>query len=254
MYSTFTKGIAATAIVFLLLSGCQPVAKLQNLSNTLIPLTPSTPVEILYITELPPTEAQYLGKLKIKDSGFSFNCSLPEVIELAKEEARAAGGNILLITKHRKPDGFSTCHRIEAEIYKLEKLTNVKMQASAGQDTTNKYTYTEVLPQFPGGDYELLKFINKNTQYPATAIKDRVQGIVVVSFVVSKTGKISDIEIKNSVRWDLDQEAIRLITIMPDWTPGYQNDKPVPVRYTVPLSFSIKPGLFQGKNKRKASN
>ncbi|RAU81517.1 energy transducer TonB [Pontibacter arcticus] len=102
------------------------------------------------------------------------------------------------------------------------------------------YTYVEQMPTFPGGDSEMQKYVQKNVRYPAAAQRAGVEGLVVVSFVVSKTGEISEIQVVKGLGAGTDEEAVRVIKSMPKWTPGKQNGRTVPVRYTYPFRFTIK--------------
>ncbi|MDR2118384.1 MAG: M56 family metallopeptidase [Tannerellaceae bacterium] len=101
------------------------------------------------------------------------------------------------------------------------------------------FTVVEEMPQFPGGDSELLKFLDKNIQYPAEAKAKGIKGRVIVSFIVNEDGRISDPQITRGAEASLDAEALRIIRTMPVWTPGKQRGKNVAVKYTVPISFRI---------------
>ena len=97
----------------------------------------------------------------------------------------------------------------------------------------------EVMPQFPGGQSELMAYLAKNIKYPATAQENGTQGRVIVEFVVKSDGSISDVQVARSVDPALDQEAIRLIESMPKWIPGRQNGQNVNVKYTLPILFKL---------------
>ncbi|MBK6949548.1 MAG: energy transducer TonB [Haliscomenobacter sp.] len=79
--------------------------------------------------------------------------------------------------------------------------------------------------------------IEENMQYPKSARKDRVGGRVVVQFVIDTTGDVADIRTVESVREDIDQEAMRLISLLKGWTPGTMDGKKVRVQYQLPLNF-----------------
>jgi periplasmic protein TonB len=96
------------------------------------------------------------------------------------------------------------------------------------------------MPSFPGGETEMLKYLGKNIRYPAAAQRAGVEGLVVLSFVVSKTGEISEIQVIKNLGAGTDEEAVRVVKTMPKWTPGKQNGRTVPVRYTLPVRFTIK--------------
>ena len=100
-------------------------------------------------------------------------------------------------------------------------------------------TVVDVMPQYPGGDRELLKFIAQSIKYPTDAQEAGVQGRVICSFVVDKKGNIVEPKIIRGIDPSLDAEALRVIGMMPRWTPGRQNGKAVRVLYTVPITFRL---------------
>ncbi|MBR2359300.1 MAG: TonB family protein [Bacteroidaceae bacterium] len=101
------------------------------------------------------------------------------------------------------------------------------------------FMVVENMPEFPGGTAELMKFLAQNIKYPVEAQKENVQGRVVVQFVVSKTGKITDPTIARSVSPELDAEAIRVVKAMPNWKPGTQRGQAVNVKFNIPISFRL---------------
>lgn len=100
-------------------------------------------------------------------------------------------------------------------------------------------TVVDVMPQYPGGDRELLKFIAQSIKYPTDAQEAGVQGLVICSFVVDKKGNIVEPKIIRGIDPSLDAEALRVIGMMPRWTPGRQDGKAVRVLYTVPITFRL---------------
>lgn len=110
---------------------------------------------------------------------------------------------------------------------------------AAKSDDTEVFWVVEQMPEYPGGNGELLKYIQQNLQYPKAAQENGVQGRVVVQFIVDKTGKLHDFKVVKSVSPELDAEALRLMQGMPDWTPGRQRGKAVSVQYNVPLTFGL---------------
>ncbi len=100
-------------------------------------------------------------------------------------------------------------------------------------------TVVDVMPQYPGGDRELLKFIAQSIKYPTDAQEAGVQGRVICSFVVDKKGNIVEPKIIRGIDPSLDAEALRVIGMMPRWTPGRQDGKAVRVLYTVPITFRL---------------
>ena len=99
------------------------------------------------------------------------------------------------------------------------------------------FDVVEVMPQFPGGQIAMLKYIMENIKYPEQAMKEGIQGRVAVRFIVEKDGSISDVKPILSVHPLLNKEAVRVVESMPKWTPGKQNGKPVRVRFNVPVMF-----------------
>lgn len=106
-------------------------------------------------------------------------------------------------------------------------------------ETEKTWDVVEKMPQYPGGEKELMGFMARNIRYPVVAQQNNIQGKVIASFVVSSTGKVINPEILRSVDPSLDKEALRVISTFPDFIPGEQNDKKVAVRYTMPVVFKL---------------
>ena len=102
------------------------------------------------------------------------------------------------------------------------------------------FDVVEVMPQFPGGQIAMMKYIMENMKYPKQAMKEGIQGRVAVRFIVEKDGSISDVKPILSVHPLLNKEAVRVVKSMPKWTPGKQNGKPVRVRFNLPVMFKLK--------------
>ena len=99
------------------------------------------------------------------------------------------------------------------------------------------HTQADVMPQFSGGQIELVRFIYKHVQYPSAALKQRIQGRVWCSFIVNKDGAVSDLQIEKGIYSFLDDEAIRVLRLMPAWIPGKIDNEPVRVKVYVPIVF-----------------
>ena len=97
----------------------------------------------------------------------------------------------------------------------------------------------EQMPQFPGGDEALLKYLSSHINYPPMAAENNIQGRVVVQFVIDKTGRVGEVKLVRSRDKDLDNEAIRVCKSLPKFTPGRQNGQPVSVWYTLPVTFKL---------------
>ena len=101
------------------------------------------------------------------------------------------------------------------------------------------YTEVEEMPKFPGGDKALLNFLASKVIYPRDASFSKIQGKVVVAFIIDIEGNVTEPRILRSVHPSLDAEALRVVTNMPKWTPGKQDGKPVSVGLTIPVSFML---------------
>jgi len=101
-------------------------------------------------------------------------------------------------------------------------------------------TVVDVMPTYPGGINALLAFITSNLHYPKTAMQAGIEGRVIIRFVVSKTGKVEHVEVIKGLEPSCDNEAVRVINLMPNWTPGKQNGKNVAVYYTIPIVYKLK--------------
>jgi protein TonB len=108
------------------------------------------------------------------------------------------------------------------------------------QDVEEKpYTIIEQMPVYPGGEEALLAYISKAIKYPVIAQENGIEGKVILRFVVSKTGKISNVEVLRSLDPACDKEAVRVVRTLQDWIPGKQNGVNVPVYYTLPITFKL---------------
>jgi len=101
------------------------------------------------------------------------------------------------------------------------------------------FTAVEQMPQFPGGEAELLKYIASHIKYPTMAAENNIQGRVVVKFVVNKNGKVGDVVVLRGKDPDLDKEAVRVVKTLPDFIPGKMNGQAVSVWYTLPINFKL---------------
>lgn len=108
-------------------------------------------------------------------------------------------------------------------------------------DSQTVYRFVEQQAQFPGGQTALDRFIKTQLHYPAEALKAQIQGRVALEFVITETGKIDtgSIKVVKGVAPALDAEAVRIIKLMPDWTPAQNNGKPVKSYFVIPMTFRI---------------
>lgn len=101
------------------------------------------------------------------------------------------------------------------------------------------FDFAEVSPSYAGGQAALMKFLSENMRYPQIDIETGTQGRVICTFVVEKDGSITDIKVLRGLSPSIDKEAIRVISEMPAWKPGFQNGKAVRVKFTLPIQFRL---------------
>jgi TonB family protein len=102
------------------------------------------------------------------------------------------------------------------------------------------YVMVEKMPEFPGGDDALLKYVYDQIQYPSAAEKENIQGRVILRFIVNSKGKVEDVAVLKGVDPLLNAEAIRAVRSLPDWIPATQGGIPVSVYYSLPVTFGLK--------------
>ena len=130
--------------------------------------------------------------------------------------------------------------------FKLDEAPN-NLQTDKSEDMANDtihnreliFRHVEQMPEFPGGEAALMRFINENLRYPVAAIENGIQGRVMVQFVVTKDGSVDDVTVLHGVDSALDQEAIRVCKTLPKFIPGKQNGQPVNVWFTLPIFFRL---------------
>ena len=118
-------------------------------------------------------------------------------------------------------------------------FTTVSAQSVQEKPQEKVYEFIEDMPNFPGGQGELMKYLRNNIKYPAEAQKKKIEGRVIVTFVVNKKGRIIDPTVVRSAHPLLDAEALRVVKRMPKWTPGRMNGEPVNVKYRLPITFKL---------------
>ncbi len=106
-------------------------------------------------------------------------------------------------------------------------------------DEVLSFQVVEDLPKPPGGYYEFMKWLTRNLKYPPGAEQRKQQGKVLAEFIVNKDGSITDVRVVRSLSPDCDQEALRVLRMMPRWTAGIQNDKPCRTKVCIPIVFHL---------------
>lgn len=118
-------------------------------------------------------------------------------------------------------------------------IADLKQVVTQAVEEEKVFDMVEQMPQFPGGQTELMKWIGEHLKYPTIAQENGVQGRVTCQFVVGKDGKVREVTVLKTLDPYCDKEAVRVIMAMPNWIPGKQNGKAVSVKYTVPITFRL---------------
>ena len=125
----------------------------------------------------------------------------------------------------------------------ISKITEQKVEIIREKPKEEKkeqvFRHVEQMPEFPGGEAALMKYINDNIRYPVMAIENGVQGRVTVQFVVTKDGSVGNVTVLRGVDRNLDEEAVRVCKTLPKFIPGKQNGQPVNVWFTLPIIFNL---------------
>ncbi len=127
----------------------------------------------------------------------------------------------------------------EADEETMIEQTDIVIEEETEEEEPEIFMVVEQMPEFPGGQQELFRYISENIQYPAIAKENGIQGKVFIQFVVGKDGSITNVTVLRGVDPSLDKEAVRVVKSMPKWKPGKQRGKPVYVRYQVPINFKL---------------
>ena len=107
-------------------------------------------------------------------------------------------------------------------------------------NTDKVFDVVEEMPRFPGGDEAMMQFIAKNVKYPEEASKKGTEGRVLVQFIVNTDGSVVEPKVVGSAHPELNAEALRVVKLMPKWTPGKQRGQAVRVKFTIPIVFKLK--------------
>ena len=116
-------------------------------------------------------------------------------------------------------------------------LSQSSFAQTSSTDENAIYTRVDKMPEYPGGQVALVKYLSKNIKYPAIYKKNKVNGRVLVSFVIDKNGKVTSAQIVKGLNEECDAEALRVISKMPDWIPGEKNGVKVAVQFGLPVNF-----------------
>jgi protein TonB len=189
-----------------------------------------------------------IGKLKKTYENLNLNSSIPVQTEFKRN--KVLNGQTMNWYENGQlkcQQNYSSNNLVGEQIYYAEDGTitnravfeNGKL-ISGNVPVLKNATDVEIMPQFPGGESELLKYIGQNIRYPIVAQQRKVSGKVVVRFMVESNGSVDRVEVLRSVDLDIDNEAVRVVHSMPNWTPGMQGGVAVSVWYTLPITFTLR--------------
>ncbi len=133
--------------------------------------------------------------------------------------------------------------RADMDLLHMEELrwTTEVVTADSVKDGEEVFITAEQPPVYPGGAEAMMKYLNDSIVYPAKAKEKGISGTVVLQLTIARTGKITGIRVVNSVDSTLNEEAVRVVSKMPDWQPAKQNGKNVAVYFYVPVRFVLDP-------------
>jgi len=126
----------------------------------------------------------------------------------------------------------------QVEEYKAP-VAAAKVEEEEDVEEQQIFMVVENAPAFPGGDESRMKFLVENIKYPQMARESGIQGTVYVTFVVERSGAVTDVKILRGIGGGCDEEAIRVVQSMPKWEPGKQRGKPVRVQFNMPIKFTL---------------
>lgn len=118
-------------------------------------------------------------------------------------------------------------------------ITANAQKTVVSQTDPKVFDTVEQMPEYPGGMQAMIEFLQANMKYPEDAAKQKVEGRVMVQFVVETDGSVTDVHVAKQVFPSLDAEAIRVVQAMPKWTPGKDKGRVVRVKYNLPIVFRM---------------
>lgn len=194
------------------------------------------PVAAVAVVAFATPKAESLSN-EIKSEGDALVNSVVSTVKATPANATAVGKTAITLSKDTLASGGRTKSAVSDEL--------LVVGFSNGGKDDKVYDITEEPPSFPGGQAAMMTYLARNIKYPPTAMKNKIEGRVILQFVVRADGSISDTHVMRSISPELDAEAVRVIANMPKWNPGKQDGKPVNVKFTIPVSFKLDAGKTQ---------
>lgn len=144
--------------------------------------------------------------------------------------------NMIIEDNYKNLESMIKRNNVEWKWWSVEREESQTVEKEEEQTVSS---VVDEMPEFPNGDGALMKYLQEHINYPIAARENRIQGRVIVSFIVNEDGSISDVKVKKSVDPDLDKEAVRVVQSMPNWKPGRMGEKNVRVNFTIPVTFRL---------------
>jgi periplasmic protein TonB len=136
-------------------------------------------------------------------------------------------------------DNTVITEEVNINFEEFDENEGVDLEETTDEPDDQIFVYVQKMPQFPGGDLALRKYIADHIVYPPSAKENGIVGTVYMAFEVTKTGKVGKVEIRKGTDPLLDEEALNVIKTLPDFIPGEQNGKKVNVWYSIPVTFKL---------------
>ena len=159
------------------------------------------------------------------------------LIVLMKDEVQEMQELTVTIDPSKAAEGPKLEHTVSVYEVRIEDME--KPSEAPQKEGEMIFQVVEEMPQFPGGMQEALNFLGTHVRYPVAAQEAKIEGRVIVGFVVGRDGSVSDIKVVRGINPELDAEAVRVVSMMPKWIPGKQRGKAVAVKYTMPIMFRL---------------
>lgn len=194
------------------------------------------PVAAVAVVAFATPKAESLSN-EIKSEGDALVNSVVSTVKATPANATAVGKTAITLSKDTLASDGRTKSAVSDEL--------LVVGFSNGGKDDKVYDITEEPPSFPGGQAAMKTYLARNIKYPPTAMKNKIEGRVILQFVVRADGSISDTHVMRGISPELDAEAVRVIANMPKWNPGKQDGKPVNVKFTIPVSFKLDAGKTQ---------
>ena len=170
-----------------------------------------------------------------------------EIIPITKQEAKppppSPPRQITLINIVEDNVEVEDAIEIDVEATQMTEIADfIPPVVTKGEEVVEEleiFTVVESMPEYIGGDEARMSFLQENIKYPQLARESGIQGTVFVTFVVETNGSVTDVRVLRGIGGGCDEEAVRVVKIMPKWKPGMQRSKPVRVQFTMPIRFTL---------------